>query len=284
MPAAAIVRTLEPRVASLAGLPIGRLLPVREQRAIGPFLFMDRFGPSRFASGPGLQIPPHPHIGLATVTHLLEGELVHRDSLGSTATIVPGGLNWMTAGRGIVHSERSPESVARSGGRLDGIQFWVALPLEREEVEPRFEALSADQLPVLELAGGSARVLAGRYAGVEAPTRVDSELFLVDLELPAGGAIAIDPGQAERGVYPIDSAIELDGESLEAGHLALLAPGTRPTLRARTGARAVLFGGAPLDAPRHMDWNFVSSSRDRVAAAMRAWQEGKFPTVDHDPA
>ncbi|MEO0651147.1 MAG: pirin family protein [Planctomycetota bacterium] len=272
--------TLAPREASLAGLPIGRLLPRREQRALGPFVFMDRFGPTAIDGGLGLQVPPHPHIGLATVTYLFSGELVHRDSVGSTATIVPGGLNWMTAGRGIVHSERSPSGARAS---LDGVQFWVALPPASEECEPRFEALEADSLPTLDLGSGSGRVLAGTYGGLRAPTRVDSELFLVDVELPAGGSLELASDADERGVYPAEGVLEVNGTPVEPGRLAVLEAGGRPTLRAPAGARLILFGGAPLDGPRHMDWNFISSSRERVQSAMQDWQAGRFPTVDHDP-
>jgi redox-sensitive bicupin YhaK (pirin superfamily) len=267
---------------------VRRLLPAMQRRSVGPFVFLDHLGPESLRPGEGFDVGPHPHIGLATVTYLFDGAAMHRDSLGSVQTIVPGELNWMTAGRGIVHSERSPDDLRAAGGRFHGVQLWVALPLADEESEPTFEHVAAEAIEAVETGGARARLLAGSAYGARARVRTRSPLFLVEAHLAEGEALPL-PEHAERAVYVIEGAIGVhegdsrgtDGRVLEAHTLATIRPGPL-SLRARSFAHVLLLGGEPFPEPRHMRWNFVSSSKARLDAAERDWRSGAFPRIPTD--
>ena len=227
-------------------------------------------------------MPPHPHIGLATVTYLFEGELLHRDSLGSQQLIRPGDINWMTAGRGIVHSERTTPERRRQGSRLHALQLWVALPMALEESEPSFVHYPGATLPELNVAGARLRVLAGTAYGVTSPVRASSPLFYVDAAMPAGSELTLPSEHEERAVYVIDGALGCGAERAEAGRMLVFAPEAKVVVRAEPATRVVLVGGAPLEGGRHIFWNFVSSSRERIEQAKRDWKEGRYPKVPGD--
>ncbi len=273
---------IAPRSRDLGGFSVRRLLPAGRQRMVGPFVFFDHMGPAEFAAGGGIDVRPHPHINLATVTYLFEGEILHRDSLGSAQAIRPGAINWMTAGRGIVHSERTPPEVRAAAHRVHGLQIWVALPRAAEEVAPSFHHHPADSLPVVTEAGMRARVLVGSAFGVTSPVATASPLGYVDLELAAGAAAPLALDMPERAVYLVDGAVELGGTRFEAGQMIVLAPADRELCAGDGGARLVLFGGEPLDGPRHIEWNFVSSSLERIEEAKRDWRDARFPLVPGD--
>jgi redox-sensitive bicupin YhaK (pirin superfamily) len=271
---------IAPRLHDLGdGFVVRRLLPFRLRRQIGPFVFFDHFGPVELAAGRGMDVRPHPHIGLATVTYLYEGAIRHRDSLGSDQAIRPGDVNWMTAGRGIVHSERTPAPERAAGHRLHGVQTWLALPLASEDAEPAFHHHAAPSLPEAERDGARLRVIAGRAFGMESPVRVYSPTLYVDVRFDAGGRLAIDGEHAERAIYPIDGEIALAGAPLEAGTMHVLAPGVTVELVARTPARMLLCGGAPLDGERLLWWNFVASSAERIERAKAGWAAQRFGEV-----
>jgi hypothetical protein len=272
---------IAPRLRDLGGFSVRRVLPAAARRRVGPFVFFDEMGPADFAAGTGLDVRPHPHINLATVTYLFEGEIFHRDSLGSAQAIRPGAINWMTAGHGIVHSERTPPEVRAEGHRLHGLQIWVALPRAAEEVAPSFHHHPADTLPVVEDAGVEARVLVGSAFGVTSPVAIASPLSYVEAALAPGAALPLDPAFAERAVYLVDGAVEIGGTRFDAGQMVVLARGDRE-LRADGACRLVVIGGEPLDEPRFIEWNFVSSSRERIEEAKRAWRERRFPVVPGD--
>jgi redox-sensitive bicupin YhaK (pirin superfamily) len=277
-----IEQQLRGRARDLGGFEVRRVLPAHERQRVGPFIFFDHFGPVGFAPGQGMDVRPHPHIGLATVTYLFEGEILHRDSLGSQRAIRPGDVNWMVAGQGIVHSERTAADVRARGGRIHGLQCWLALPTEAEEGPPRFEHHPMASLPVVRRAGATLRVIAGSAYGVAAPTAVLSPTLYVDVELAAGAEVPIDGEHEERAVYLVEGAMACDGQRLEPGVLTVLRAGTSPSLAALTPARAVLVGGAPLAGPRYIEWNFVSSSRERIERAKDDWRAQRFPTVPGD--
>jgi redox-sensitive bicupin YhaK (pirin superfamily) len=265
------------------GFMVRRALPSPMRRLVGPFIFFDHFGPVVLAPGEGMDVRPHPHIGLATVTYLFEGEIVHRDSLGSHQTIVPGDVNWMTAGRGIVHSERTGEARRRSGSRMHGLQLWVALPTAHEETEPAFRHDAASTLPVVSRPAATLRVVAGEAYGARSPVPVLSPLFYVDASLEAGAELALPDEHEERAVYVVEGAIEEGGERFDAGTMIVASKGAKVAVRAPAGpARVMLLGGAPLDGPRHIDWNFVSSSKERIEKAKGDWRERRFPKVPGD--
>jgi redox-sensitive bicupin YhaK (pirin superfamily) len=246
---------------------------------VGPFIFVDQMGPAVFDANKGIDVRPHPHIGLATVTYLFEGLIVHRDSLGSLQAIVPGDVNWMTAGRGIVHSERSDRESRKRPSRLSGMQTWVALPKRYEETEPAFYHHASEELPVLEGDGVRARVIAGSLFGLTAPTRTFSDLFFADATLSPRAAFDLESEHEERGAYLVDGTIEVDGQPFEPGRLLVFAPNTRPKIASGPGARIVLLGGEPMDGPRHLWWNLVSSSKDRIEQAKEDWKRGRFGAV-----
>lgn len=264
------------------GFRVRRALPAARRQMVGPFIFFDEMGPAVLAPGQGLDVRPHPHIGLATVTYLFSGEILHRDSLGSVQPIQPGAVNWMIAGRGIVHSERTPAERRQHGDELRGLQVWVALPRAAEEVTPSFAHVPAAELPTFDAAGVSGRVIAGTVHGVTAPRAVPTELFYADVTLAAGAAMPVEALYEERGFYVVDGAVrvEPEGDVYPSGRLVILRPGATVTLRAAPGtARVMLLGGEPLPEPRHIWWNFVSSSPERIDEAKADWRDGRFPTV-----
>jgi redox-sensitive bicupin YhaK (pirin superfamily) len=263
-------------------LTVGRVLPAAACRHVGPFVFFDHIGPTDLAPGHGLDVRPHPHIGLATVTYLFEGEIVHRDSLGSHQPIRPGDINWMTAGCGIVHSERTALELRHTGSRLHGLQLWVALPLAHEETEPEFHHHPAETLPGLEIAGAEVRVLAGSAYGQTSPVKTSAPLFYADVVMPAGSELPLLGEHTERAAYMIEGSVTCGDVKAEARRMLLFATGAKAMLRATTDARIALLGGAPLDGERHIWWNFVSSSKARIEQAKRDWKEGRFPKVPGD--
>jgi hypothetical protein len=277
--AGAIETVVVPRSRDLGGFTVRRLLPSAERQMVGPFIFFDEMGPATFAPGAGIDVRPHPHIGLATVTYLFAGEILHRDSLGSIEPIRPGEVNWMTAGRGIVHSERTPPDIRERAAALSGIQSWVALPAAHEEDAPAFAHHGADGLPLIEDRGIRVRLIAGSLFGVTAAVRTLSPLFYADAELKAGTSLPFDAGDQDRAVYPVTGEIAIGGERFPAGRLLVLGRGEPVTLNAVSDARVMLLGGAPLDGPRFVWWNFVSSRRERIEQAKADWREGRFPAV-----
>ncbi|HTJ91913.1 MAG TPA: pirin family protein [Pararobbsia sp.] len=276
---AAIEVVLEPRTQDI-GVPVRRLIPQRGHRQCGPFVFFDHMGPVEMAPGQGIDVRPHPHIGLATVTYLFQGAFMHRDSLGTVQRIEPGAVNWMSAGRGIVHSERSPDDLRESGAVLHGIQTWVALPEADEQTEPWFRHYSADQIPVVKREGVTLHVIAGDGFGARSPVQTASRTFYVCAHLEPGASLAVSAEHIERGVYLVEGDIAIDGTSLAQHHVAVLAHGEPVVLTAgTTGATVMLFGGDPLDGPRLIDWNFVASRRELIDAAKQAWREQSFGSV-----
>lgn len=281
-PANPVVSVIDARRRDIGGLAVRRLLPWRRRRLVGPFVYFDEMGPVSFGPGQGLDVLPHPHIGLETVTYLYAGELLHRDSLGSRQVIRPGDVNWMTAGRGIVHSERTPPDGRVTGATLHGLQLWVALPPEAEEAEPAFVHHPGATLPELDREGVRLRVLAGSAFGATSPVTIHSPLFYVDVAMPAGSELPLPVEHEERAVYVVEGSIAAGAERTGPGRMLVFAPGAGFVLRAEAPARAVLIGGAPLERPPHIDWNFVSGSRERIEKAKRGWKEGRFPRVPGD--
>ena len=276
--------TLHPTTHDLGGFKVHRTLPHRERTTVGPFIFFDQMGPAQLDPGKGVDVRPHPHINLATVTYLFAGAMEHRDSLGTFARIEPGAVNLMTAGRGIAHSERSPQELRPEGPELSGIQTWLALPSAREEMEPAFEHVAREDLPVAEGGGARARVVMGTLWGKTSPVTCHSKTIYADIHLVPGGAMPVDPETDERAIYVAEGEATLDGLRLERSALYVLRPSIAATLRSETGAHVMLCGGAPLDGPRHVWWNFVSSRRERIQQAKEDWRAGRFtlPPDDHD--
>jgi redox-sensitive bicupin YhaK (pirin superfamily) len=266
------------------GFSVARVLPQAHQRTVGPFVFFDYFGPVDFAPGKGIDVRPHPHIGLATVTYLFAGSQVHRDSLGSVQEIVPGDVNWMTAGRGIVHSERTGPEVRARGHRMHGIQSWVGLPLANEEDAPEFQHVPGGKLPSREDGGVSLRVVAGKAYGLVSPVRVPMEIFYVDAHLKDGAALSLPGEYEERGAMVVGGTVEAGGARHGDGAMILFDKGEPAEIAARGDARVMLLGGAPLDGPRHVWWNFVSSSRERLERAKDDWRAMRFAAIPGDDA
>lgn len=273
---------IEPRSRDLDGLTVERVLPSAPRQMVGPFIFLDHIGPTVLHPPLALDVRPHPHIGLATVTYLLEGEVLHRDSLGSVQVIRPGAVNWMTAGRGVVHSERTPRELRGGASGLHGLQLWVALPRDREEVAPSFHHHPAGTLPEVGERGARIRLVAGSAFGARTPVETSSPLFLAEVFLPDGALLPLPSDQPERAVYLVEGRLDVGGAHLEQGRLAVIRPGVAPRLVAVGPTRAVLLGGEPLGERRHAWWNFVSSSRERIEEAKSAWAEGRFPKVPGD--
>jgi redox-sensitive bicupin YhaK (pirin superfamily) len=276
------LQTLLPTTHDLGGFKVHRTLPHKARTTIGPFIFFDQMGPAKLAPGNGIDVRPHPHINLATVTYLFAGAIDHRDSLGTVKTIEPGAVNLMTAGRGISHSERSPAALRPEGPELSGIQTWLALPTAKEELEPAFEHVGKDELPVVDGLYARARLVMGSLWGETSPVTCHSQTIYADIQLAAGGAMPIDPEAEERGLYVAEGEASLDGLPLQATTLYVLRPGISATLRSDAGGRVMLCGGAPLDGPRHVWWNFVSSSRDRIRQARQDWKAGLIPLPPDD--
>jgi redox-sensitive bicupin YhaK (pirin superfamily) len=276
--------TLHPATHDLGGFKVHRTLPNKERTTVGPFIFFDQMGPAQLPPGEGIDVRPHPHINLATVTYLFAGAIDHRDSLGTVQTIAPGAVNLMTAGRGITHSERSPAALRPDGPELSGIQTWLALPSDKEEADPAFEHVPAAGLPVVEGVLASARVVMGNLWGETSPVTCHSPTIYADIALQAGGAMPIDPEAEERALYVAEGEATLDGMRLDPTVLYVLRPGLRATLRSPSGAHVMLAGGAPLDGPRHVFWNFVSSRRDRINQAKQDWKAGRFALPPDDDA
>jgi redox-sensitive bicupin YhaK (pirin superfamily) len=273
-----------PRTADLGdGFTVRRALPSAQRRMVGPFVFFDQMGPALLRPGTGLDVRPHPHIGLATVTYLFAGEILHRDSLGSVQSIRPGELNWMTAGRGIVHSERTPPELRGPGSEVFGIQAWVALPRTHEEAEPSFTHHGVQALPLLDDIGFEARLIVGSLGGARAPVEVHSDMFYADLALQDGGRFRFPREPVERAAYIVEGqvAVERAGDApFTSEQLVVFAPGQEIVLEAVGGpARVMLVGGEPMDGPRHLWWNFVSSSSERIEQAKADWKAGRFPPV-----
>lgn len=278
----AIDLVLHGRARDLGGFSVRRVLPAVQRRLVGPFIFFDHMGPDELAPGEGFDVRPHPHIGLATVTYLFDGEIVHRDSVGSLQPIRPGDVNWMTAGRGIAHSERISDEMRRRGMRVHGIQSWVALPLEHEETEPSFAHHPKASLPRVVKDGVTLDVIAGAAYGVTSPVKVLSPTLYVHAELPAGATLPVDGGHEERAVYVVEGAIRCDGQRFPEASLLVLAPGAEASIAAEGAARVMLLGGARLEGHREIWWNFVSSSKARIERAKDDWQNRRFAKVTGD--
>jgi redox-sensitive bicupin YhaK (pirin superfamily) len=278
----ALERVIVPRPRDLGGFEVRRVLPSSEQRSVGPFVFFDQMGPASFDPGRGIDVRPHPHIGLATITYLFAGTIIHRDSLGTVQPIEPGEVNWMTAGRGIVHSERSDIELRKARQKLYGIQIWVALPKPHEETAPDFNHYAASSLPRLEGDGKSVRVIAGSIFGKTSPVKAFSPLFYADAAVNPGASLVLSDEHDERAIYLLEGKLEIAGQFFEAGQLLVFSPGDEVVIEAVSAARLLLLGGDPLDGPRHVWWNFVSSSRERIEAAKADWKASRFPAVPGD--
>ncbi len=278
-----IEHVIIPRAHDVGGFEVRRALPAREKQMIGPFIFFDQMGPGEFLTGKGLDVRPHPHIGLSTVTYLFEGEVMHRDSLGSEQPIRPGALNWMVAGQGITHSERTASGLRAHSNRLFGIQSWAALPAALEETAPAFAHHPAEALPIIEDGGARLRLVAGEGWGQRAPVETHWPLFYADLELAPGASCPLPDAHEERGAYVVQGSVDVAGQVFEAGRMLVFRAGDRISLRAEgKGARLLLLGGAVMDGPRHIFWNFVSSRRDRIEQAKADWAAQRFARVPGD--
>ncbi len=278
----AIDLVIVPRSVDLGAFSVRRALPHVRRRMVGPFIFFDHFGPAEFRAGEGIDVRPHPHIGLATVTFLWEGEIIHRDSLGSDMPIRPGAVNWMTAGSGIVHSERTAPERRAGGEPIHGLQLWVALPAAQEEIEASFAHHAAEELPVLSAEGKTIRVITGSLYGLRSPVPTLSDTIFADAQLTAGTVLPIDADTEERGIYVVSGEIEIAGDRFAAGQLLVLRPGDAISVNAPVDARIVLVGGAAMDGPRHVWWNFVSSRKERIEQAKADWKQGRFAIVPGD--
>ncbi|MGH6706374.1 MAG: pirin family protein [Sphingomicrobium sp.] len=276
------METVTPVTHDLGDFKVRRTLPAKSRTMVGPFIFVDQFGPARLPPGHGMDVRPHPHINLATVTYLFEGAIEHRDSLGTRAVIEPGAVNLMTAGSGIVHSERSPATERPDGPALYGMQTWLALPDDQEEVDPAFEHVDGTALPLIEGDGVSARVLMGTLWGKTAGVTEHSQTIYADIMLSAGASVPIDTGADERAVLVTEGEASLEGQKLDPYILYVLAPGRAMTLKAEAPSRIMLLGGEAFASHRHVWWNFVSSSRDRINQAKEDWTARRFPLVPGD--
>ena len=267
------------------GFFVTRLLPQVQRRSIGPFVFFDYFGPVTFAPGKGIDVRPHPHIGLATITYLFDGSQMHRDTVGSVQEIKPGDVNWMTAGRGIAHSERTGDDVRAAGHRMHGIQSWIGLPQADEEAPPSFQHFARADLPEREEKGVTLRLIAGEAFGLKSPVKNFSPIFYADARFEAGGALHYPAEHEERALLIIEGEVHIGVEEIEVhgpGAMLALEPGEEVTLYTDAPARVMLLGGAPLDGPRHIWWNFVSSDKERIERAKQEWKDGKFGTIPGD--
>jgi redox-sensitive bicupin YhaK (pirin superfamily) len=277
-----LATVISPRPRDLGGFEVRRVLPSLERRSVGPFVFWDQMGPAALAAGRGIDVRPHPHIGLATITYLFEGEVMHRDSIGSEQVIRPGEVNWMTAGHGIVHSERTPPELRTAGSVLFGIQAWVALPRADEETEPAFTHHPASDMPLVEGDGARVHLLVGELYGRRSPVRAFSPMFYADASLRAGARLVLPADHEERAIHVAAGRIRVADETFGSGQLLAFRPGDAIVVTAEDQARVLLLGGAPLDGPRHVWWNFVSSSQERIEQAKADWKAGRFPPVPYE--
>lgn len=269
-----------PRTRDLGdGFAVRRALPHGKRQMVGPFIFFDHFGPVQFLAGQGMDVKPHPHIGLSTVTYLFDGKITHRDSEGHVQDIRPGAMNLMTAGRGITHSERTPEVERADGHRLLGLQSWIALPENREEIEPSFQHFGATDLPRVSDVGLSARIIAGTAFGQTAPVKTVSDWFYTEVTLMAGHSAPLDADHEERAIYVVEGVISIAGDRFEGPRLLVFRPGDAITVTAITGTRMMFLGGTALEGPRYVWWNFVSSSRERIEQAKEDWKQARFAPV-----
>lgn len=271
-----------PRTGDIGNFEVRRALPFKNKRMVGPFIFWDQMGPGEFLTGQGVDVRPHPHIGLSTVTYLFDGTLDHRDSLGNDMRIVPGDVNLMTAGAGIVHSERTGKDVRRNPSRLFGIQSWLAQPLDHENGAPDFAHIEAQDLPVFEDAGVKGRVILGAFSGIASPVRTQWETLYVDLHLQAGTRIQIPKITEERALYVLKGHVEIGGAIYDPQQMMVLRPGDDVVVRALDPVHMMLLGGATMDGPRYIFWNFVASSRERLEQAKEDWRTGRFAKVPGD--
>jgi redox-sensitive bicupin YhaK (pirin superfamily) len=278
----AIELMIVPRSVDLGGFDVRRVLPHTRRRMVGPFIFFDHFGPAVFDAGKGIDVRPHPHIGLSTVSFLFDGEIMHRDSLGSSVPIHPGDVNLMTAGRGIVHSERTAPDHRMGGERLHGLQCWLAMPQGDEEIDATFAHHAQAELPVVAEDGKQVRVVLGSLYGARSPVATLSETIFADAVLAAGAALPIDADMEERAIYIVSGSVEIAGDRFAAGQLLVLRPRDAITVTAAEDARVMLVGGAALDGPRHIWWNFVSSRKERIEQAKAEWKARRFDTVPGD--
>jgi redox-sensitive bicupin YhaK (pirin superfamily) len=278
----AIETLIIPRTVDLGEMEVRRALPSIKRQMVGPFIFFDQMGPAEFLTDQGIDVRPHPHINLATVTYLFAGQILHRDSLGTEKTIEPGAVNWMQAGRGIVHSERTSRERKRTGQRLFGIQTWMALPEEQEESDPAFVHHGADELPMVDSDGITARLIAGEAFGARSPLQTASATLYADVHLALGAQLPIEPSYEERALYTIAGEINVAGSAFGPGQLLVLRPGDQIVVKATADARFMLFGGAPMGGPRYIWWNFVSSRPERIEQAKEEWARGRFDTIPGD--
>ena len=273
----AIETLIVPRARDIGGFEVRRALPAPKRQMVGPFIFFDQMGPAEFISGQGVDVRPHPHIGLATVTYLFRGEFQHRDSLGSNQIILPGAVNWMVAGRGVTHSERTSAATRKAPHSLFGIQTWVALPEAQEDAQPSFEHHGKESLPLIESDGASVRLILGRAYGETAPVQVFSETFYADAELRPGSLLPLPDDHEDRGLYVVEGSISVAGQAFESGQMMVFRPGDRISVAAGpAGARLIILGGATLGGPRYIWWNFVASSQDRIEAAKDEWRKADW--------
>jgi redox-sensitive bicupin YhaK (pirin superfamily) len=277
-----IEMVIVPRVRDLGGFEVRRALPSQHRQMVGPFIFFDQAGPTQLLTGEGIDVRPHPHIGLATVTYLLQGEMRHLDSLGTEQTIRPGDVNWMTSGKGIVHSERSSAAERARGAKLYGIQSWVALPRHAENTDPGFFHHNKADLPFISAEGKEVRLIAGSLFGQNSPVKTYTDMFYADAILDAGAQLPLPAEHEERGIYIVEGSIDISGDTFGAGRLLVFRPHDEITIVARQRSRIMLLGGEPMDGPRHIWWNFVSSSKERIDQAKEDWKQRRFDTVPGD--
>lgn len=278
----AIEQLIIPNAKDLGDFEVRRALPSRQRKLVGPFIFFDRMGPATFKPGQAMDVRPHPHIGLSTVTYLFDGTVRHRDSLGTEMVIEPGDINLMTAGRGIVHSERSPEELRSSTRKISGLQTWLALPDNKEEIAPAFENSASASMGIIDDPKAKARVLIGSFHGVSAPVTQYHETLYVDVTLPANGEIELPADTEERAIYVLDGSVDVSGDTFGEDQLLVFRPGDQIVVRSQYGASFMIFGGASIGSPRHIWWNFVSSSKERIEQAKEEWRSGRFDIVPGD--
>lgn len=278
----ALETVVVPRARDIGSFEVRRALPSAQRQMVGPFIFFDQFGPVVMKAGQGMDVRPHPHIGLSTVTWIYDGIIQHKDSLGYDQAIKPGELNWMTAGRGIVHSERTPDFQRAQGQKVYGIQSWVALPKKFEDVAPRFEHVEQSALPLLTDRGRRVHVIAGEIYGARSPVGTHSDLFYADVTLDKDARLPLPPEHVERAIYIVEGSVEITGDTHEAGRLLVFKSSDEIVIGTSTGARFMMLGGEPMDGPRHIWWNFVSSSKEKIEAAKEDWKRARFDIVPGD--